>query len=76
MNHDLYEKLITMIDGATTIVELFKAEYPAQDDWKYRWLRDAKQEIHNYRMIDIKRSIKSKLSEKEIKFLKDSGVNL
>lgn len=76
MDNELYKRLITLIDGAITCVELFKAEYPAQEDWRARWLRDATQEIHNYRMFDIKKSIKSKLSEKEIKFLKDSGVNL
>jgi len=32
-----------LVDGASVIVELYKAEYPAQIEWKKSWLKRAKE---------------------------------
>jgi len=38
MNTTDKELLVSMIDGASVCVELFKAETPAQIKWKRDWL--------------------------------------
>jgi hypothetical protein len=34
--------LKSLIDGAMPVVEIFKAETPAQEVWKEKWLRQAR----------------------------------
>ena len=76
MDKELYTKLIQLIDGAKVCVELWDADHNSQKIWKNNWLKEARQEIYNYQLEDIKQSIKSKLSQQEIKYLKNCGVYL
>lgn len=76
MDKELYTKLIELIDGAKVCVELWEADHNAQKIWKNNWLKEARQEIYDYQLKDIKYSIKRKLTEQEIEFLKGCGVDL
>ena len=38
----IYKEAQSLIDGAYDIIELWKAESPAQIEWKKRWLENAR----------------------------------
>jgi hypothetical protein len=40
-----YETLKSLIDGAMPVVEIWKAETPAQEVWKEKWLRQAREVV-------------------------------
>jgi len=39
----LAEKAIAVVDGAWEVVELFQPKSPAQEEWKRKWLRLARE---------------------------------
>ena len=41
--HKKIDDLLSLLDGAVEIVELYKPATPAQDVWRRRWLKEAKQ---------------------------------
>jgi hypothetical protein len=43
-----YIKLLELVDGAKDIVETFKTEGKAQEEWKKQWLIDARTLINDY----------------------------
>ncbi len=44
-----FERALELIDGCEDIVESFKAESPAQEEWRYKWLRDARRLLKEVR---------------------------
>ncbi len=41
------DKLLTLLDGCSPVVEVFSAESEAQKTWKAKWLRDVKQHLNS-----------------------------
>jgi hypothetical protein len=39
---DKYDELLTLVDGACDIIELWKAETPFQQVWKDQWMKKAR----------------------------------
>lgn len=40
---ELISELKSLVDGASVIVEMWKAESPAQIEWKKRWIDKARE---------------------------------
>lgn len=55
MNDEKYEKLISLLDGAYSTVELWEPITPSQIEWKDNWLTDTQNEIGLYRSLNIKK---------------------
>lgn len=41
-------ELLSLVDGVTEVVELFKPESPAQGQWKKDWLERSRKIINEY----------------------------
>ena len=40
---DKYDELLSLVDGAYDIIELWKAETPFQQAWKDQWMKEARE---------------------------------
>jgi hypothetical protein len=52
MDNEKYETLISLLDGAMPVVELWNVTTPSQIEWKKNWLINTRAEINEYVLPD------------------------
>ena len=49
LNKDRVEGLVELVDGCMPIIEIWKAETPAQKEWKLEWIEKARTALQSFR---------------------------